>query len=101
MKTLYRGYEISVRRERSMGGDDLLYYSIFRMRDGYECTSGFTTDSSSAPEYTAHMKDRIDAELSEADPWGERAAGLSGPDSCEGEGRKGMNADGVKGLDRG
>jgi hypothetical protein len=29
------------------------------------------------------------------------AASAAAPDSCEGEGRKGMNADGVKGLDRG
>jgi hypothetical protein len=73
MKTTYKGHEIDVRREQSMGGDDLLYYSIFRVSDGYECTSGFTTDSSTPAEYTGYMKERIDAELAEADPWGESA----------------------------
>lgn len=78
MKTIHRGHEIDVRRERSMGGDDLLYYSIFRVSDGYECTSGFTSDSSTVAEYTGHMKARIDAELAEADPWGQPANGVEG-----------------------
>lgn len=56
-----------------MGGDSNLYYSIFRLSDGHECTSGFTSDSSTVAEFTAHMKARIDAELAEADPWNERA----------------------------
>jgi len=42
MKVLYRGFEIDAHREESMGGDHLLYYSIFRKDDGWEMTSGFT-----------------------------------------------------------
>ena len=51
----------------------LLYYSIFRLSDGYECTSGFTEDTSRANVYVGYMRDRIDAELADPDPWGEKA----------------------------
>lgn len=63
MKVEYKGYEIEVKRERCMGGWMLLYYSIFRLSDGYEVTSGFTEDQSSVKEYVGYMKERIDAEL--------------------------------------
>ena len=71
MKATYKGHEIDVRRERCMGGWPMLYYSIFRVSDGCECTSGFTEDASTVREYVGYMKERIDAELSEADPWGQ------------------------------
>lgn len=71
MKAVHRGYEISVTREKSMGGELLLYYSIFRISDGFECTSGFTYDESAVHTYIGYMKERIDAELKEDDPWGE------------------------------
>ena len=72
MKTVYKGHEIDVRRERCMGGWSQLYYSIFRLSDGHECTSGFTTDTSPVRTYVGYMRDRVDAELAGADPWGER-----------------------------
>lgn len=74
MKVVYRGHEIDVRRERCMGGRLMLYYSIFRVRDGHECTSGFTEDTSPVSTYVGYMKERVDAELSDPDPWGERAS---------------------------
>ncbi len=74
MKVVYRGHEIDVRRERCMGGWPLLYYSIFRVSDGHECTSGFTEDTSPVRAYVGYMKERVDAELAEDDPWGEKAS---------------------------
>lgn len=73
MKTVYRGHEIDVHREKCMGGWSLLYYSIFRVSDGRECLSGFTEDTSPVRIFMAYMKERVDAELAGADPWGERA----------------------------
>lgn len=73
MKIVYRGHEIDVRREKCMGGWPMLYYSIFRVSDGYECTSGFTEDASPVRTYVGYMKERVDAELAEADPWLEKA----------------------------
>jgi len=54
-----------------MGGWSQLFYSIFRISDGYECTSGFTTDESPVHVYMKYMKERVDAELAEETPWGD------------------------------
>lgn len=72
MKVVYKGYEIDVRREKCMAGGPMLYYSIFRVSDGYECTSGVTEDESRVQTYVGYMKARVDAELAEDDPWGEK-----------------------------
>ena len=71
MKAEHRGYEIDVRRAKCMGGWSMLYYSIFRLSDGYECISGCTEDSSPVRTYVGYMKERIDAELADPNPWGE------------------------------
>lgn len=76
MKTSYRGYEINVSRERAMGGWDNLYYSIYRESDQREMVSNFTTGSDTVRDYVRYMKERIDAEHAEADPWGEAAEDL-------------------------
>jgi hypothetical protein len=60
-------------REGSMGGDDFLYYSIFRLADGYECTSSYTSDTSPVRTYIGYLKERVDNELAEDDPWGEKS----------------------------
>lgn len=73
MKVSYRGYEIDAHRARSLGGETLLYWSIFRESDGYEADSGFYTGSETVREYVALMKERVDAELAEDDPWEENA----------------------------
>jgi hypothetical protein len=72
MRTIYKGHEIDVRRERSMGGWTQLYYGVFRVADGYECTSGFCDTSDSTLTFTRILKDRVDAELASADPWDEQ-----------------------------
>lgn len=72
MRINHRGYEINVTQELSMSGEVLLFWSIFRELDGYECDSGFSYGTESVEEYTELMKQRIDAELSEDDPWMER-----------------------------
>ena len=71
MKTIYRGYEIEAHREKSLGGEDLLYWSIFRKGDGYEADSGFSTGDDSVIYWVKGLKRRVDAELSEDNPWGE------------------------------
>jgi hypothetical protein len=73
MRDAHRGHDIDVRREPSLGGDVLLYYSIFRQSDGYECDSGFTYEDATPREFLATLKERIDKELAEDDPWEERA----------------------------
>ena len=74
MKAIYKGHEINVTRAFSMGGWMSIYYSIFRQSDGYECARGFSAgDETPVREFMKCMKERVDAELSEADPWMELA----------------------------
>ena len=72
MKVSYRGYELEANRKRSLSGWDQLYFSIYRESDGYECSAGLTLDESPVRTYLKHMKERVDAELLTADPWGEK-----------------------------
>lgn len=71
MKVIYRGHEIEAKRERSMGGDRLLYFSVFRESDGLECVSGFTTGDDAVADFIGYLKNRVDAELATSAPWEE------------------------------
>lgn len=73
MRAIYRGHEIKVWRERCMAGYPLLYYSIFRESDGYECTSGFTEGADTVRDFLGYMRERVDAELADPDPWLEKS----------------------------
>lgn len=70
-KVSYRGYEIVLSREPSLGGDQNLYYSIFRESDVRECVSNFTSGAETLDDFERYMKNRIDEELASDDPWGE------------------------------
>lgn len=74
MKVTYKGHEIEVTRDRSMAGYSMLFYSVFRKSDGYECTSGFSDSTETVREFAGILRGRIDAELAEVDPWGEKAS---------------------------
>lgn len=74
MKSVYKGHEIEVVRERASGGWLSIYYSIFRQSDGFECTSGFSAeDRTNLHTFMKLMRERVDAELAEQDPWMEKA----------------------------
>lgn len=70
-KSEYKGHEIDVAREESLGGEDLLFYSVFRKNDGYECTSGFSYDESTPDQFAKLLEARIDDELKSENPWDE------------------------------
>ena len=63
MKKIYRGHEIEAKREKSMGGDVLLYYSVFRNSDGLEVTSGFTYGTDRIVDFMKHLRARVDEEI--------------------------------------
>lgn len=65
MKVDYKGYEIEVKREKCLGGWGMLYYSIFRKSDGYECLSSFEDSGETVRDKINQLKERIDNELEE------------------------------------
>lgn len=73
MKTLYRGYEITVTREECLGGWSMLYWHIVRQSDGWFAEDTFTDTDESVAEFMCQLKQRVDNELAEDDPWMERA----------------------------
>ena len=68
----HRGHEISVGPKRSMAGYALLYWSIVRVADGYECASGYEDSAETVRAKIAQLRERVDAELADEDPWLER-----------------------------
>lgn len=73
LSEIYRGHEIILTREQCLGGWEMLYYSIYRESDGYECACSFTEDDSDLHTYMKSMREWIDAELASGDPWDEKA----------------------------
>lgn len=72
MEVIHRGHKIVVNREKCLAGYSLLYYSIFRVSDGYECLSSYEDSAETVRDMVKMMKDRVDNELQEADPWMEK-----------------------------
>lgn len=69
MKVTYRGYEIDAHRAKSLGGDTLLYYSVFRQVDLYECTSGYSDDADTIQTWIQTLKKRVDEEIADSSDW--------------------------------
>ena len=73
MEAEHRGYRIEVVREECMAGHDLLYYWITRIADGYEPLCDYEDSGETVRDKVKQLRDLIDAELAEDDPWMERA----------------------------
>lgn len=69
LKEEYRGYECEVSREMCLGGWPMLYFSIFRISDGYECLTSFEDSAETLEDKMKQLKERIDSEHLEDDPW--------------------------------
>jgi hypothetical protein len=66
MRVVYKGHEIDVRHEMSMGGWSQLYFSVFRLSDNREITSGFSEGADKVHDFVGYMKNRVDGYI--ADP---------------------------------
>jgi hypothetical protein len=65
VKVSHRGFLVEAYRSKSLGGDTLLYWSIFRESDWHECDSGFSTGSDRVQSFVKLLKERVDAELAD------------------------------------
>jgi len=69
MKIVYKDFDVDAHREKSMGGDTLLYYSIFRKSDGYEVTSGFSYGTDKIVDFVGYLKDWVDDFIADPQAW--------------------------------
>jgi hypothetical protein len=60
MIVAYNDFEIDVKRERCMAGYPLVYYSVFRISDGWELTSGCYDTADSVRSVVGDMKRIVD-----------------------------------------
>jgi len=74
MKVRYKGHEIEVKREKCNGGWSMLYYTVYRESDGYECVCDFEDSAEKVTDMIKYMKQRVDEELASDDPWSEKLA---------------------------
>ena len=58
MKTVYKGCEIEVTKEKCLGGWDMLFYNVFD--DGLEVTSGFSESSDTVKDFMKILKNIVD-----------------------------------------
>ena len=65
MKVKYRGHEIDVTREKCLGGWPMLYYSIYRISDGFGVVDSCEDSAEKVLDMVGYMKERLDAEIEE------------------------------------
>lgn len=73
----YKGYTISVMRGVPMGihADLVIHWAIWRESDGWIADADYSYEEATAEAFGKGMRERIDNELAEADPWGEKERG--------------------------
>ena len=59
MKLEYRECEIKCFKDKAMSGETMMFYSIFT-KDGFEISSGFTSDKSNSSCYANGLKEIVD-----------------------------------------
>jgi hypothetical protein len=79
MKTSYRGFEIDVKREKSLGGWSMLYTTIFRESKGVEMKSLAEDSGEAVRDQIGYTKSRIEAELGDGN-WSAEAGAPCGVD---------------------
>lgn len=72
MAVEYKGHELKAWREDCLGGWELLYFTVQRNSDGYECVCSFEDSTETLADKIDQLKQRVDAELKTFDPWGEK-----------------------------
>lgn len=56
----YKGFEIRASREMSLGGEELLYYSISRLSDGWEMESSFSSGEDSPLSMVNYLRGHVE-----------------------------------------
>lgn len=60
MKVKYKNCEIDVHRGDSITGENLLFFSVFNLEDGFEVTSGYSEGEDTIKSYIEDLKSTVD-----------------------------------------
>ncbi len=71
MKVNYKGFEINVERERSMGGWDSTYYYVMEKETGYFLKDSFSESTDTVREWIKDLKRVVDAYIENPEEWEE------------------------------
>lgn len=69
MKTIYKGFEINVEREKSLGGWDALYYYVMDLKTGYMLIDSFSDSDDTVREQIKYLKEVVDRYLENPKDW--------------------------------
>lgn len=71
MKTKYKGFEINVEREKSLGGWDSTYYYVMNEESGLMIIDSFSDSTDTVREWIKDLKRIVDDYLEDPDKWEE------------------------------
>jgi hypothetical protein len=71
LKVDYKGFEISVERERSLGGWDSTYYSVMEKETGYFLKDSFSDSTDTVREWIKDLKKVVDRYIENPEEWEE------------------------------
>jgi hypothetical protein len=63
LKVIYKGFEIDVKRDLTIGGWENIYYSAYRISDGWCLEESFTGGYDKVSDYIGNMKELVDSYL--------------------------------------
>ncbi len=60
MKIVYRGFELEAKRDKCLAGYSLLYYTAYRIKDGWGLVDSFGEIADSIRKVIASLKKHVD-----------------------------------------
>lgn len=69
MKTVYKGFEVEVKREKCLAGYPMLYFTVMRQSDGWYMIDSFSDSEDTVREMIADLKKSVDDYLENPEDW--------------------------------
>jgi hypothetical protein len=69
MKVDYKGFEINVEREKSLGGWDSTYYYVMEKKTGFFLMDSFSDSTDTVREWIKDLKANVDDYLLHPENW--------------------------------
>lgn len=69
MKVNYKGFEINVKREKSLGGWNMLYYYVMEKDSGFMLIDNFSDSDETVRDQIKYLKEVVDRYLENPEDW--------------------------------